>query len=83
MLKISSSAEFHLCLFMQNYLDNFWPDLKVAHELFESIIQSRHERESENQENNGKEYLEHIPMEALDAGIKSGKYKQVVYLACT
>lgn len=62
---------------IQNYLDNFWPDLKAAHELFDSILQARHERETESQENNGKEYPEHLPMEILEAGIKSGRYIQV------
>lgn len=61
----------------QNYLDNFWPDLKAAHELFDSILQARREREIESQENNGKEYPEHLPMEVLEAGIKSGRYIQV------
>nr|XP_027322288.2 DIS3-like exonuclease 1 [Anas platyrhynchos] len=60
----------------KNYLDNFWPDLKAAHELFDSIVQARHERETESQENNGKEYPEHLPMEILEAGIKSGRYIQ-------
>ncbi|NXW65160.1 DI3L1 exonuclease, partial [Eurystomus gularis] len=60
----------------QNYLDNFWPDLKAAHELFESILQARRERENESQENNGREYPEHLPVEILEAGIKSGRYIQ-------
>ncbi|NXC51088.1 DI3L1 exonuclease, partial [Penelope pileata] len=60
----------------QNYLDNFWPDLKAARELFDSILQARHEREIESQENNGKEYPEHLPKEVLEAGIKSGRYMQ-------
>lgn len=61
----------------QDYLDNFWPDLKAAHELCDSILQSRRERESENQENHGREYAEHLPLEVLEAGIKSGRYVQV------
>ncbi|XP_062439861.1 DIS3-like exonuclease 1 isoform X2 [Rhea pennata] len=60
----------------KSYLDNFWPDLKAAHELFDSIIQARRERESESQENNGKEYPEHLPIEILEAGVKSGRYIQ-------
>ncbi|KFP75201.1 DIS3-like exonuclease 1, partial [Acanthisitta chloris] len=60
----------------KNYLDNFWPDLKAAHELFDSILQARRERESESQENHGKEYPEHLPLEILEAGIKSGRYLQ-------
>lgn len=68
-------VDFYLCI--QNYLDNFWPDLKAAHELFDSIVQARRERESESQENHGKEYPEHLPVEILEAGIKSGRYLQV------
>ncbi|NWU96828.1 DI3L1 exonuclease, partial [Upupa epops] len=60
----------------KNYLDNFWPDFSAAHELLESIIQARRERESESQENNGKEYPEHLPLEILEAGIKSGRFLQ-------
>nr|XP_008170669.1 DIS3-like exonuclease 1 isoform X1 [Chrysemys picta bellii] len=62
----------------KNYLDNFWPDLKAVHELYDSIRQSRRERECESQENKGKEYPEHLPMEVLEAGIKSGRYIQGV-----
>lgn len=58
----------------QDYLEGFWPDLKAAHELYESIVQSLRERENESQE---KEYAEHLPVEILQAGIKSGRYIQV------
>ncbi|XP_042300283.1 DIS3-like exonuclease 1 [Sceloporus undulatus] len=80
-IKKTSSANFLsllLCLSTQDYLDNFWPDLKAAHDLFDSILQSRRERENESQENKGKEYAEHVPIEALEAGIKSGRYIQGV-----
>ncbi|XP_005393761.2 PREDICTED: DIS3-like exonuclease 1 [Chinchilla lanigera] len=60
----------------KDYLDNFWPDLRAAHELCESILQSRRERESESQEGRGREYAEHLPLEVLEAGIKSGRYVQ-------
>uniref|UniRef100_A0A250Y6Q7 DIS3-like exonuclease 1 n=1 Tax=Castor canadensis TaxID=51338 RepID=A0A250Y6Q7_CASCN len=60
----------------KSYLDNFWPDLKAARELCDSILQSRRERESESQESHGKEYPEHLPPEVLEAGIKSGCYVQ-------
>lgn len=78
--RIETSKSFYVCLFVcvQNYLDNFWPDLKAAHELFDSILQARRERESESQENNGREYPEHLPVEILEAGIKSGRYIQVI-----
>lgn len=75
--EISEDFAVSLYLCTQNYLDNFWPDLKAAHELFDSIVQARRERESESQENHGKEYPEHLPVEVLEAGIKSGRYLQV------
>lgn len=69
---------FLLCFYqMQNYLDSFWPDLKAAHELCDSILQSRRERENESQESHRREYPEHLPLEVLEAGIKSGRYIQV------
>ncbi|KFR02537.1 DIS3-like exonuclease 1, partial [Nipponia nippon] len=71
-----SETEGVFVISFKNYLDNFWPDLKAAHELFDSILQARRERESESQENNGKEYPEHLPLEILEAGIKSGRYIQ-------
>ncbi|XP_053574505.1 DIS3-like exonuclease 1 [Bombina bombina] len=57
------------------YLETFWPDLKGALELYESLRQAQCERESENHDK-GKEYPEHLPLEVLEAGIKSGRYKQ-------
>ncbi|EDL95796.1 similar to expressed sequence AV340375, isoform CRA_c [Rattus norvegicus] len=71
-----SETEGVFVISFKNYLDNFWPDLKAAHELCDSIIQSRRERESESQETHGKEYPEHLPLEVLEAGIKSGRYIQ-------
>lgn len=78
--RAETSKYFDVCSYMciQNYLDNFWPDLKTARELFDSILQARREREIESQENNGKEYPEHLPLEVLEAGIKSGRYIQVI-----
>ncbi|XP_043776108.1 DIS3-like exonuclease 1 [Cervus elaphus] len=71
-----SETEGVFVISFKNYLDNFWPDLKAAHELCESILQSRRERENESQESHGKEYPEHVPLEVLEAGIKSGRYIQ-------
>ncbi|XP_055982896.1 DIS3-like exonuclease 1 [Sorex fumeus] len=71
-----SETEGLFVISFKNYLDNFWPDLKAAHELCESILQSRREREHEGQESHGKEYPEHLPAEVLEAGIKSGRYIQ-------
>lgn len=71
-----SETEGVFVISFKSYLDNFWPDLKAAHELCESIVQSRRERENESQESHGKEYPEHLPLEVLEAGIKSGRYIQ-------
>ncbi|XP_072818304.1 DIS3-like exonuclease 1 isoform X2 [Vicugna pacos] len=71
-----SDTEGVFVVSFKDYLDNFWPDLKAAHELCESILQSRRERENESQESHGKEYAEHLPLEVLEAGIKSGRYIQ-------
>ncbi|XP_060008566.1 DIS3-like exonuclease 1 isoform X2 [Lagenorhynchus albirostris] len=71
-----SETEGVFVISFKNYLDNFWPDLKATHELCESILQSRRERENESQESHGKEYPEHLPLEVLEAGIKSGRYIQ-------
>nr|XP_056721762.1 DIS3-like exonuclease 1 [Euleptes europaea] len=76
--QLGSETEGVFVISFKNYLDNFWPDLKAAHELFDSILHSRRERESESQEHSGKEYPEHVPMESLEAGIKSGRYIQGV-----
>ncbi|XP_033023786.1 DIS3-like exonuclease 1 isoform X1 [Lacerta agilis] len=76
--QLGSETEGVFVISFKNYLDNFWPDLKAAHELFESIVHSRRERENESQENHGKEYPEHVPVEMLEAGIKSGRYIQGV-----
>ncbi|XP_058012764.1 DIS3-like exonuclease 1 isoform X1 [Ahaetulla prasina] len=73
-----SETEGVFVISFKNYLDNFWPDLKAAQELLDSIFQSRRERESESHENSGKEYPEHLPIETLEAGIKSGHYIQGV-----
>ncbi|KAM4829706.1 DIS3-like exonuclease 1 isoform 3-T3 [Thomomys bottae] len=71
-----SETEGVFVISFKNYLDDFWPDLKAAHELCDSILQSRREKESENQESHGKEYPEHLPPEVLEAGVKSGCYVQ-------
>ncbi|XP_039996945.1 DIS3-like exonuclease 1 isoform X2 [Xiphias gladius] len=58
---------------VQEYLQNFWPELQAAHELYSSISQALQEKEGEGKE---KEYAEHLPAEVLEAGIKSGRYIQ-------
>ncbi|KAM5292142.1 DIS3-like exonuclease 1 isoform 2-T2 [Ctenodactylus gundi] len=71
-----SETEGVFVISFKSYLDNFWPDLKAARELCESILQCRRERDSETQESPGKEYPEHLPLEVLAAGVKSGRYVQ-------
>ncbi|CAL8362129.1 unnamed protein product [Gadus morhua 'NCC'] len=58
---------------MQEYLLNFWPELQAAQDLYCSVSQALQEKESEGTE---REYLEHLPSEVLEAGIKSGRYIQ-------
>ncbi|XP_066449014.1 DIS3-like exonuclease 1 [Eleutherodactylus coqui] len=65
-------------LSFKDYLETFWPDLKGIQELYESVRQALCERETDSRESNGKEYQEHLPLEVLEAGIKSGRYKQGV-----
>lgn len=55
-------------------MQNFWPELQAAHDLYGSISQALQEKESEGTE---REYTEHLPAEVLEAGIKSGRYIQV------
>ena len=60
--------------FSQEYLVNFWPELQAAQDLYCSISLALQEKESEVTE---REYMEHLPSEVLEAGIKSGRYIQV------
>ncbi|XP_034471257.1 DIS3-like exonuclease 1 isoform X1 [Hippoglossus hippoglossus] len=58
---------------VQEYLQNFWPELRAAHELCVSVCQALQEKESGGREG---EFAEHLPPEVLEAGIKSGRYIQ-------
>ncbi|CAN9506602.1 unnamed protein product [Ophioblennius macclurei] len=58
---------------VQDYLQNFWPQLQAAHELYASICQAQQEKEGEDSQ---REYSEHLPAEVLEAGIKSGRFIQ-------
>uniref|UniRef100_A0A3Q2Q5J1 DIS3-like exonuclease 1 n=1 Tax=Fundulus heteroclitus TaxID=8078 RepID=A0A3Q2Q5J1_FUNHE len=57
----------------QDYLQNFWPGLQAAHELYASISQALQEKEAED---SSREFSEHLPAEVLEAGIKSGRFIQ-------
>ncbi|XP_005990163.1 DIS3-like exonuclease 1 isoform X1 [Latimeria chalumnae] len=74
--QFGSETEGVFVISFKDYLENFWPDLKAVHELYDSILQSQRDRENESQENHGKEFPEHLPLEILEAGIKSGRYIQ-------
>ncbi|XP_051235542.1 DIS3-like exonuclease 1 [Dicentrarchus labrax] len=56
---------------IQDFLQEFWPRLQAAHELYSSISQALQEKESEGSQ---KEFAEHLAAEVLEAGIKSGRY---------
>ncbi|XP_068438038.1 DIS3-like exonuclease 1 isoform X2 [Clinocottus analis] len=58
---------------VRDFLQNFWPELQAAHELYSSVSQALQEKESEASE---RQYAEHLPAELLEAGIKSGRYIQ-------
>ncbi|XP_073474406.1 DIS3-like exonuclease 1 [Aquarana catesbeiana] len=76
--KYINETEGVYVLSFKEYLETFWPHLKGALELYSSIREALQERETESRESNGKEYQEHLPLEILEAGIKSGRYKQGV-----
>ncbi|XP_067105156.1 DIS3-like exonuclease 1 isoform X1 [Osmerus mordax] len=57
----------------QDYLRTFWPELLAAQELYSSIAQALQERGGEGSE---REYVDHLPAEILEAGIKSGRFLQ-------
>uniref|UniRef100_A0A3Q3G4H8 DIS3-like exonuclease 1 n=1 Tax=Kryptolebias marmoratus TaxID=37003 RepID=A0A3Q3G4H8_KRYMA len=58
---------------LEDYLQDFWPDLKAAQDLYSSISQALQEKEAEDSQ---REFPEHLPAEVLEAGIKSGRYIQ-------
>ncbi|KAM9311270.1 DIS3-like exonuclease 1 [Gastrophryne carolinensis] len=76
--KYSNETEGVYVISFKNYLETFWPDLTGALELYESLREALQERETESRGSNGKEYQEHLPLEILEAGIKSGRYRQGV-----
>lgn len=58
----------------QDFLQNFWPELRAVHELYGSVSQALQEKVSEGSQ---REYAEHLHAKVLEAGIKSGRYVQV------
>lgn len=59
---------------LQDFLQDFWPELRAVHELYSSVSQALQEKESEGSQ---REYAEHLHAKVLEAGIKSGRYVQV------
>lgn len=59
---------------LQDFLRNFWPELRAAHELYGSVSQALQEKVSEGSQ---REYAEHLHAKVLEAGIKAGRYIQV------
>ncbi|XP_061571365.1 DIS3-like exonuclease 1 [Cololabis saira] len=58
---------------VQDYLQNFWPDLVQAQDLYRSISQVLQDKEGEDTQ---REFSEHLPPEVLESGIKSGRFLQ-------
>ncbi|CAM9816148.1 DIS3-like exonuclease 1 [Lampetra fluviatilis] len=56
-----------------DYLQNFWPDVQMAHELYASIHQMLQESKSQGLSSK-REFPEHLSQEVLEAGIKSSRY---------
>lgn len=58
---------------LQDFLQNFWPELRALHQLYASVSQALQEKGEGSQ----REYAEHVHANVLEAGIKSGRYIQV------
>ncbi|XP_035667414.1 DIS3-like exonuclease 1 [Branchiostoma floridae] len=56
---------------MGEYLNNFWPDLQAAHDIYESLVAGLQEK---GKSTGSKEYKDYLPVEVVEAGIKSGRY---------
>lgn len=59
---------------LQDFLQNFWPELRAVRELYASVCQALQGRAGEGSQ---REYAEHLHAKLLEAGIKSGRYLQV------
>ncbi|KAG8440779.1 hypothetical protein GDO86_006494 [Hymenochirus boettgeri] len=74
--KYSTETQGVYVISFQSYLETFWPELKGALELYKSLSESCQQQKIDSLEKNGKEYQEHLPLQVLEAGIKSGRFKQ-------
>lgn len=59
---------------LQDFLQNFWPELRAVHELYASVGLALQEKLGEGSQ---REYAEHLHARVLEAGIKAGRYIQV------
>lgn len=59
---------------LQDFLQDFWPELRAVQELYAAVRQALQEKAGEGSQ---REYAEHLHAKVLEAGIKSGRYVQV------
>ncbi|PIK57161.1 putative DIS3-like exonuclease 1 [Apostichopus japonicus] len=60
-------------LLMKDYLERFWPELRQAQDIYESLVVAL-ESETQHGSANSKDYTDHLSSDILQAGIKSGIY---------
>lgn len=61
---------------LENYLVNFYPDVQSVLELYYSLAAVHAELKELANESVTREYSEYLPLEVLEAGIKSGRFIQ-------
>ncbi|EDO40307.1 predicted protein [Nematostella vectensis] len=59
---------------MSDYISGFYPGLTSVHELFESLSTAIAVADSNKSHKGHKECSEYLPLDVLEAGIKSGRY---------
>ncbi|KAJ7389198.1 DIS3 mitotic control [Desmophyllum pertusum] len=60
----------------EDYLTNFYPTIETVLELYYSLAAVNAEVNESASEASTKEYLEYLPIEVLEAGIKAGRFLQ-------
>lgn len=56
---------------LKKYLEDFWPDVKQALELYDSISMNLEEESGKESE---KVYSQYLPVELVTVGVKAGRY---------
>lgn len=56
-----------------DYLQNFWPSLETAQEMYKSLVDSK---DAVKKTRDSDDYVDYLKLEVLEAGIKSGRYIQ-------